>query len=99
MPVDPITISYFVKMAWGLSSGFLFKFKRRTQSKQQSTATNLVGEGSVDYFINTKIEDEEGKTVIDDAQLAAERFTPQYLYAINCCRQHAINDPSSITTK
>ena len=44
MCVDQIIIAYFVRVAWGLSTGFLFKFKKRAQSKQQSTATNLVGE-------------------------------------------------------
>jgi len=52
----------------------------------------------VDYFIDVTDEVEEGKTIIDNMNLATERFTPSFLFAINQCRQQAIDDSSSITT-
>ena len=36
--------------------------------------------------------------MIDDLVLATKKFTSSYLFAINCCRQQAIDDPSNITT-
>ena len=64
------------------------------KAKQQSA--DKEDETYVDYFIDN--EDEEGKTVIDDLNLATERFISSFLFAINCCREQAITDPSSITT-
>ena len=65
----------------------------------KATAKDDGKDESVDYFIKNVSDDEPRKTVIDVMQLAEERFTPAYLYAVNRCRQHANTDPSSITTK
>ena len=97
MRIDPITLKYFVQTAWGLSNGFLSKFKARIASKQQFTATDNVG-ANVDYFIDVVNENVDGKTVIDDHELATKRFTASYLFSLNRCRQLAIDDPSNITT-
>ena len=78
MRVDPITLKYFVQTAWGLSSGFLCKFKAR-----QSTTTDNANP-SVDYLIDSKVKEEDDKTVIDDLVLATNTFTSSYLFAINC---------------
>ena len=74
MRVDLITISYFVEVAWGLSTGFLAKFRARirVQSKQQSTVNSADYDGDADYFTNSEKEDELCKTVVDNYDLAAE---------------------------
>ena len=54
---------------------------------------------AVDFFTDNEVKVEDKKTVIDDYELAEERFTPAYLYALNKCRLEAINDPSSVTTR
>ena len=38
------------------------------------------------------------QTVINNLALSKSRFTPAYLYALNICRQNAIEDPSAVTT-
>ena len=99
MKTDPLTIDYFVCVAWGLSTGFLSKFRKRMKLKQQSTVKGLEYSDEVDYFMVSKKDEHKNKTVIDCLELATERFTPEYLYAINRCRGQAIDDPTSITTK
>ena len=69
------------------------------QSKQQSIVNCVDYDGDVDYFINSEKEDELGKTVIGDYDLAVKQFTPDFLHAINRCCQQAIDDPSYITTE
>ena len=94
--VDPITTYYLVTVAWGLSTSFLSKFKSRMKVRQQSAVKN--DDKHVDHFIDVTDEVEEGKTIIDNMNLATEQFTPSFLFTINQCRQQAIDDSSSITT-
>ena len=78
MKIDPITLTYFVTIAWGLSNGFLAKFKSRLKDKNKYAADN-----TVDYFIDEKIKDKQSLTVIADYDLAVEKFTPEYLFCCN----------------
>ena len=55
--------------------------------KQQSTVKGLEYSDEVDYFMVSKKDEHVNKTVIDCMELATERFTPEYLFAINRCRQ------------
>ena len=94
--MPPHLYKVFFQTAWGCSNSFLCKFKKRMAKREV-----LVDESGVDMFVSPENEDESKQpinTVITDPQLAESYFTPQYLYALNECRLHAIDDPSSITS-
>ena len=89
----PVSLKYFVQTAWGLSNSYLCRFKKAMLKQAEDM--------SVDIFASEEEEDDAVKpieTVITSATLAASYFTPQYLFALNECRQLAIEDPSSVTT-
>ena len=95
--LPPVSLKYFVQIAWGFSNSFLCKFKKRMEKREVT-----VDESGVDMFVCPgNEEDSEGKpveTVVTNLQLAESYFTPQYMFALNECRLLAIDDPSSITT-
>ena len=99
LPVDSITLTYFVNVVLGSSTGFLAKFKARINVKQQSKATNYEGSGSVNYFLITDKDGNINRTVIDCLKIATDRFTPAYLCAINRYRQNTVDDQYSVTIK
>ena len=94
-----LRLNYFVTVAWGCSTGWLSKFKKRMQQK-----TEFAHELGVDYFNDVptfkddKKKEEEVLTVINCPILAKKYFTPTHLYVLNSCRRLATKDPSAITT-
>ena len=89
--LPPVSLTYFVQIAWGMSNSFLCKFRKRIEKKEvtvSDTGVNMFVDPDSDEFDNRPVE-----TVLTSMKLATTYFTPQYLYSLNECRPQAGRGP------